>query len=405
MYAWLASSLIGAALAAPVTDPNDPRDWQGASVETFRQLLGLATTQDVIDLDLLDDGAFPTYADTSLFDAAPTDPCPAFAMSINTALYGGQIQGTSGTSYEPLGYGYTTYADDLMTYRRRGSCLDWHWIQDGSTNVPADDILSGNVWDLGGLSNQVAVFPIIDHGPIPGEAIEYTVYLSNDPTSTVIGTNGNTDWVEAELVHVYLEGWHTGWVADGFTTVWKLPGNQLFRYVNVIASGPGAIVQDGDDEIDAVMGLTIGGDPVCRGRGDTDGDGVCDDTDNCPRDLNPLQDDRDHDGTGDVCDTDPYLEIAGGCGGNVIFNAGNFTPSGDVTVLTSATPGTTVIPVGACAGHTLDLAMPIRVRAQFQVGASGDFLRVIPLSGAICGQWVQIVDMATCRTTNAAMIP
>ena len=35
--------LYPTAFAAPITDPADPRNWQGASLETFRSLLGLAT--------------------------------------------------------------------------------------------------------------------------------------------------------------------------------------------------------------------------------------------------------------------------------------------------------------------------------------------------------------------------
>jgi hypothetical protein len=38
---------------------------------------------------------------------------------------------------------------------------------------------------------------------------------------------------------------------------------------------------------------------------DSDGDGVCDDQDNCPSKPNPNQEDRDNDGVGDVCDNCP----------------------------------------------------------------------------------------------------
>jgi len=48
------------------------------------------------------------------------------------------------------------------------------------------------------------------------------------------------------------------------------------------------------------------------GAPDTDGDGVPDDTDNCPNDANPNQEDADHDGLGDVCDPTPFPEPVGG---------------------------------------------------------------------------------------------
>ena len=54
--------LAQAASAALLTDPNDPRSWQGATVGTFAQLYfgaNTATTrQQVIDNKLLDDGIF-----------------------------------------------------------------------------------------------------------------------------------------------------------------------------------------------------------------------------------------------------------------------------------------------------------------------------------------------------------
>jgi len=46
-------------------------------------------------------------------------------------------------------------------------------------------------------------------------------------------------------------------------------------------------------------------DPCAGSGGDTDGDGVCDDTDNCPAVENPSQADTDGDGVGDACDLSP----------------------------------------------------------------------------------------------------
>ncbi len=44
---------------------------------------------------------------------------------------------------------------------------------------------------------------------------------------------------------------------------------------------------------------------------DVDNDGIGSDTDNCPLDYNPLQEDADHDGTGDLCDASPEIIIIG----------------------------------------------------------------------------------------------
>ncbi|HNC53334.1 MAG TPA: PEP-CTERM sorting domain-containing protein [Accumulibacter sp.] len=149
-----------------------------------------------------------------------------------------------------------------------GNTRDYSWIQNTASNLTAsaaaDKPWLGNIFDLGGPANQAVVFPIIDHGPLPWEAVEYTVYLTNTPGSTNLA-----DWALAVLDSVYLEGWQPDSVAlaDGYTTVWKLPSGSNFRYVSVAgvgsqAFGGGAVnsAHTGDeDEIDAVAGLTEAG--------------------------------------------------------------------------------------------------------------------------------------------------
>jgi hypothetical protein len=50
--------------------------------------------------------------------------------------------------------------------------------------------------------------------------------------------------------------------------VYKLPGDATFQYVSVTHGGPGAVLRDGDNEIDAVGGLSARGcgvnDPACE---------------------------------------------------------------------------------------------------------------------------------------------
>lgn len=98
------------------------------------------------------------------------------------------------------------------------------------------------------------MFVFVDHGPVPGEVLENTAWLSNDPNA------GDGGWTQASLVHVYGAGWSPDPnVADGFVAVYQLPNAQTFRYVSVTWGGPGAVVRDGDNEIDAVGGLTFEG--------------------------------------------------------------------------------------------------------------------------------------------------
>lgn len=136
---------------------------------------------------------------------------------------------------------------------------DHAWVQDTSPNAnPKGTVGSapstGIIWDLGGQANQLAVFVFVDHGPVPGEVLENTVWLSNDANAT------DADWTQATLAHVYGDGWVTGPViSDGFVAVYQLANQATFRFASVTWGGPGAIVRDGDNEIDAVGGLNVQG--------------------------------------------------------------------------------------------------------------------------------------------------
>jgi len=163
------------------------------------------------------------------------------------------------------GFGAATDPTTLGAYNGAGSAAananarDFAWVQNVSPNANPGGAVGGApslgiVWDLNGQANQVAVFVFVDHGPVPGEVLENTVWLSNDPNAADAG------WTQAELVHVYGDGWSPGAnIADGFVAVYQLANQATFRYASVTWGGPGAIVRDGDNEIDAVGGLTFGG--------------------------------------------------------------------------------------------------------------------------------------------------
>ena len=231
-----------AALITGAADPNFSTTYQGASAATFAGL-GFSVGTGATDLKV----------DTSTF----TDPS---GLVFGTALsnVGG---GVSGVSTAPLTYNYTTTSAGLAAANHR----DYQWLQNtganSSTNPANDSPWRGTIWDLGGQANQAVVFPIIDHGPLPQEVVEYTVYLGNDPNSTNL-----SDWNLATLDTVFLQGWQADSIAlaDGFTTVWKLPGAETFRYVSVAAIGSQAIrpLSGNEDEIDAVAGLTVSGQGV-----------------------------------------------------------------------------------------------------------------------------------------------
>lgn len=211
-----------------LTDPNDARDWQGATVGTFAALYygsnTLANRQLVIDNQLLDDGIFdPTgYLAASLVSAGGSGGC------LGTSF---DLTGTGSLGYGCGGGSVPTYAD----------AIDNLWFQTSGT-------VGATVFDLGFDATKAAVFNSIDHGPLPQEAIESTVYLSDFSSGP---------WTLAVVERVWLEGFmaNTGIKWDGFTYAVGTGTTDTFRYASVRWGGPGALIADGDNEINGIMGL------------------------------------------------------------------------------------------------------------------------------------------------------
>jgi hypothetical protein len=222
--ATISSLFTHVATAALVTNPNDARTWQGASVGTFAQLYFGANTavnrQLVIDKQLLDDGIFD-----------PTGYTASIMISNVNGIGSGTSLDTTGTG----SFGYTTGGSGIAA----GSAIDQNWVQTSGTVGDA-------VWDLGFQASKAAVFNTIDHGPLPQEAIESTVYLSNDRIT----------WTAAQVERVWLEGFqsNTGILWDGFVYAVGTGTTDTFRYASIIWGGPGALLADGDNEINGILG-------------------------------------------------------------------------------------------------------------------------------------------------------
>ncbi len=207
---------------------------------------------------------------------------PIFNATVNTFIGLGINPVTTcienGTWVDPNGFNLGTYVKGaagfgagidntvLGSYGGYGGTVaqaangrDHAWVQNTAPNAnPKGTVGSapsqGIVWDLGGQANQLAVFVFVDHGPVPGEALESTVWLSNDANAA------DADWTQATLAHVYGDGWATGPViSDGFVAVYQLANQATFRFASVTWGGPGAVMRDGDNEIDAVGGLNVRG--------------------------------------------------------------------------------------------------------------------------------------------------
>ena len=225
----------------------------------------------------------PAWAAACLTTPGDTVGNPVFGASVQTFINAGIDVTTTcidnGMWSDPAGFALGTYVKGaegfgfgydptfLGAYNGAGTVagnandLDFYWVQDtGNTVNFGNGIVGGSpsqgiVWNLGGQANQAAVFVFVDHGPVPYEVLENTAWLSNDPNA------GDSGWTQAHLTYVYGDGWSGGSnIADGFVAVYTLPDpSQTFRYVSVSWGGPGAIQRDGDNEIDAVGGLTAQG--------------------------------------------------------------------------------------------------------------------------------------------------
>jgi hypothetical protein len=238
----LAAGLVLAqtASAAIVTNPNDARSWQGATVGTFAQLYyssdTLANRTLVTTNQLLDDGNFNAagYTGAALIkynnvNVVANPGYGSYGTSLDQpGINNGGNQGTYNYSYSGVGAAFG------------GSSIDQHWIQTNNS-------IGHTVFDLGFGASKAAIFNSIDHGPLPQEAIESTVYLSNDMIT----------WTQAVTERVWMEGIYsdTSVVWDGFAYAVGTGTNATFRYASVIWGGPGALIADGDNEINGVMGL------------------------------------------------------------------------------------------------------------------------------------------------------
>ena len=233
--------LATSAQAAFITGSGDAdytTAFQGASAATFAGL-GFTIGTGPTDLKV----SIGTYTD-------PSGLIFGNMITPNASAYG--------TTTGLMNYAYSIDAANTAY----GNARDYKWVQNTGTNTGTntanDQPWRGTIWDLGGQANQAVVFPVIDHGPLPQEAAEYTVYLTNTPGSTNLA-----DWSLALLDQVYLQGWEDDAtaLADGFTTVWKLAGGATFRYVSLQGVGSQAIqpIAGDEDEIDTVAGLTAQG--------------------------------------------------------------------------------------------------------------------------------------------------
>lgn len=103
---------------------------------------------------------------------------------------------------------------------------DYHWLQ--SRDQPL-------IFDLGTPNCTALVFPSTDHRPAVYEALEFTVWGTNDTNAFSTFPLG---WTQSTLAKVYADGWTdngTSEETDDNASLWSFGGNS-FRYVAVYAN-------------------------------------------------------------------------------------------------------------------------------------------------------------------------
>lgn len=135
---------------------------------------------------------------------------------------------------------------------------------------------------------------------------------------------------------------------------------------------------DGSGTLHFIDGATFATTPVATGLGAHDG-------------LTPLV---------GGSPTGVRLRITGSCPGMMTLDLAGLTPGSTFVATRSSALGSATIPGGRCAGTALGLAAPGLI-GFFPTG-SGTRSFLPSVGGGSCGDHVQVVDLATCQTSNVA---
>ena len=155
------------------------------------------------------------------------------------AVCGTLLSGADGAGHQTTPGSYAYVTPEVLT--TQGNLPDHRWVHDTGSGA-------GLVFDLGSARNSVVLFPSIDHLPIPGEALEATVYGGATPGAmTEVGN----------ITVIYDQGFDAAWISDDFVSVWKFA--TAWQYFTVVHGGPAAQVADGDAEIDALCATKLPG--------------------------------------------------------------------------------------------------------------------------------------------------
>lgn len=127
-----------------------------------------------------------------------------------------------------------------------GKYPDFNWIADGA----AIAIGQNTVWNFANTTTDYYLYPAIDHGPVPTEGLEITLWGSN---------NGGSTWILGRVVELYELGWdaNPATISDNGATRWSFnPPVNMITAVPEFTQGAfnnPPVSSGGDYELDAVM--------------------------------------------------------------------------------------------------------------------------------------------------------
>ncbi|NOX21261.1 MAG: PEP-CTERM sorting domain-containing protein [Nitrospirae bacterium] len=200
-----------------------------------------------------------TIGASYIWDASTPNYNPSAVLhpgTIDTSLWAtGDFLGRSSAQPNAIFYGDSgvsvgwddNWVGGVGNANTNGDALDGLWSQ-----IYSD----GGWWDLGQSTSQVAVFSSQDHGPYPGEGLEYRVFGTNN-----LWDNSSLS-SQAVLTDVYLDGWRAHnssedfngnlWLSDDISGVFELDAS--YRYIKLVAWGGGSYYEP---EIDAVAAPSV----------------------------------------------------------------------------------------------------------------------------------------------------
>ena len=149
------------------------------------------------------------------------------------------------TLASPAGYAYST---DGSTNATAGFTPDFHFLGSAGTIAGA---ANSPIWKFAASASQYYLYPTTDHTPIPNEALESSLWGSN---------NGGSSWILGTVAEVYEQGWDLLGLPDDGATRWQFssPVDMISAVVGLNQGVVGSPLPpwnygDGDFETDAVM--------------------------------------------------------------------------------------------------------------------------------------------------------